>query len=343
MKTMKKLLCIVLAVMMLLPVVPAVSAEAAAKTAAPAYNGKWTYYAVYNTIYKLNSETGTAKKVKEVKAAYDVSDISYYDGHLYFTANYYGGSDSSEYYVCRMKEDGTSFEKFGRGCRPVVYDKKIYYLQVKHIYMGDGAYDDVKGIAVMSLTGKNSKLLVKNSATNYMRWSMGVTAGKIYYSKYMASAEKYVVMAYDLKTKKTEKLFSSKSDIQFVNADASYVYFSMDGIDRDSIGIYEIETGKLSEKTYTGEGYVLGGKNGIVYYSRSDTRSIYAYDMKKNKVTTVMKNKYLVSMIWSKSGYHVFQNFMTQEEFEKTGCDVAMVRMKLDGTGYKILKKFFVP
>ena len=75
MKIMKKLLCIVLTVMMLLPVIPAELAEAAAKTAAPAYNGKWTYYAVYNTIYKLNSETGKAKKVTEVKDASFVSDI----------------------------------------------------------------------------------------------------------------------------------------------------------------------------------------------------------------------------------------------------------------------------
>ena len=88
---------------------------------------------------------------------------------------------------------------------------------------------------------------------------------------------------------------------------------------------------------------VLGGKNGKAYFSRYDTFSTYAYDSVKNKVTTVISNKYLSSMIQSKSGYYVFQSSMTQEEFEKTGYDVAMVRMKLDGTGYKILKKYFVP
>ena len=194
MKTMKKLVCVILAVMMLLPVVPVVYAKAAAKTAAPAYNGKWTYYAVYNTIYKLNSETGTAKKVKEVRDASFVTDISYYNGYLYFSTNYYQGSDSSDYYVCRMEADGTSFKKLGRGCRPVIYDKKIYYLQTKHVNTEEGSYDDVKGIAVMSLSGKNSKLLVKSSATNFMRWSIGATAGKIYYTKYLASTDKYVAM-----------------------------------------------------------------------------------------------------------------------------------------------------
>ena len=343
MKAVKKLLCVVLAVVMLLPVIPAVSAEAAVKTAAPAYHGKWTYYAVYNTIYKLNSEDGTTKKVKEVADASNVSDISYYNGYLYFSVNYYWGTDSSDYYVCRMKENGSSFTKLGRGYNAVIYDKKIYYLKTKHITSEEGSYDDVQGIAVMSLTGKNSKLLVKNSEPNYMRWNMGVTAGKVYYSKYLASAEKYVAMAYDLKTKKTQKLFTKTSNIDFVNADASYVYYSMDGVDGDSIGAYEIATGKLIEKTYTGGMSVLGGKNGTIYFSIYDTRKVYAYDAAEDVVTTVIKNKYLSSMIWSKSGYHVFQYSMTQEEFEATGYDVAMVRMKLDGTGYKVLKKFFVP
>ena len=116
----------------------------------------------------------------------------------------------------------------------------------------------------------------------------------------------------------------------------------MDGFDGDSIGAYEIATGKLIEKTYTGGVSVLGGKNGTIYFSIYDDREVYAYDLIEDVVTTVIKNKYLSSMIWSKSGYHVFQYSMTQEEFEATGYDVAMVRMKLDGTGYKVLKKFFV-
>lgn len=347
MKAMKKMLCIVLAVMMLLPVIPVVSAEAAAKTAAPAYNGKWTYYAVYNTIYKLNSETGTAKKVTAVKDASFVSDISYYDGYLYFTANYYAGTDATDYYVCRMKANGTAFTKLGRGYRPAIYDKKIYYLQTKHVNAEYGSYDDVKGIAVMSLTGKNSKLLVKNSETNSMRWNMKVAAGKVYYAKYLASSEKYAAMAYDMKTGKTQKLFTKTSDIDVVNADGAYVYYSysVDGSDGDIIGVYNISSGKLSEKTYTGGVAVLGGKNGTVYFSGYDARTVYSYDAVKNKVSTVIKNKYLSSMTWSKSGYHVFQYSMTQEEFEKSGYqyDVAMVCMKLDGTGYKVLKKFYVP
>ena len=62
MKKMKKLLYVLLIVVLIMPVIPVVPVKAAAKTPAPAYNGKWTYYAVYNTIYKLNSQDGTAKR-----------------------------------------------------------------------------------------------------------------------------------------------------------------------------------------------------------------------------------------------------------------------------------------
>lgn len=46
MKKMKKMLYVLLIVVLIMPVITAVSVEAAAKTPAPAYNGKWTYYAI---------------------------------------------------------------------------------------------------------------------------------------------------------------------------------------------------------------------------------------------------------------------------------------------------------
>lgn len=343
MKKMKKMLYVLLIVVLIMPVIPAVSVEAAAKTPAPAYNGKWTYYAIYNTIYKLNSQDGTAKKVKELKDVGRISDISYYDGYLYFTSDYYYGTDASDYFVCRMKANGTSFEKLGRGFRPVVYNKKIYYLKTKHVQDQDGGYyDETTSISVMSLTGKNSKVLVKNSDTNYFRWDLGVVNGKVYYEKYIASSNSYAAMSYDIKSGKTEKLFTKAEDMQLVSGDASYLYYN---IGYDTVAVYEIKTGKLYDKQYSGSVFVLGGKNGTAYFSRYDTRSTYAYDVKADKVTTVIKNKLLSDMTFSKSGYHVVWYTMSQEEFEASGgrYDMAVARMKIDGKGYKILKKYYVP
>lgn len=343
MKKMKKMLYVLLIVVLIMPVIPAVSVEAAAKTPAPAYNGKWTYYAIYNTIYKLNSQDGTAKKVKELKDVGRISDISYYDGYLYFTADYYYGTDASDYFVCRMKANGTSFEKLGRGFRPVVYNKKIYYLKTKHVQDQDGGYyDETTSVSEMSLMGKNNRVLVKNNETNYLLWSFGVANGKVYYQRYIASSGQFAAMSCDIKSGKTKKLFTKSDDIQIVGTDASYLYYS---IAQDTVGVYEMKTGNLYTKHYDDSVNVIGGKNGTAYFSRYGTHSTYAYHARKDAVTTIIKNKLLTGMTFSKSGYHVVQNTMTQEEFEASGYqyDMAISRMKIDGKGYKVLQKFYVP
>lgn len=343
MKKMKKLLYVLLIAVLIMPVIPAIpTAAATTKTPAPAYNGKWTYYAIYNTIYKLNSQDGTAKKVKEVKDVAYISDISYYDGYLYFTSNYYAGSDASDNFVCRMKTNGTSYEKLGRGYRPAIYNKKIYYLKTKHVQTQDGeVYDQTTSVSEMSLTGKNSRVLVKSNETNYLMWSLGVANGKVYYQRYIDSSKQYAAMSYDIKSGKTQKLFTESDNIQIVSADASYLYYN---IGYDTVGVYEIKTGKLYTKHYSDTIHVIGGKNGTAYFSRYDTHSTYAFYAKENKVTTLIKNRLLSDMTFSKSGYHVVEYTMTQEEYEASGYkyDMAMARMKINGTGFKILKKYFV-
>lgn len=342
MNKMKKLLYVLLIVVLIMPVIPAVPTEAASKTPAPAYNGKWTYYSIYETIYKLDSQNGTAQKVKEIKDVSRISEISYYDGYLYFTADYYWGTDGSNRYVCRMKADGTAFEKLGRGSHPVIYNKKIYYFKTKYLKDAyDQHYEKTTSISVMSLAGKNSRVLVKNSDTNYMLWDMGVINGKVYYQKYLASSNAYIAMSYDISSGKTAKLFTNEDNIQLVSGDASCLYYN---IGYDTVGVYEIKTGKLYTKEYSDSICVIGGKNGTAYFSRYDTHSTYAYDAKENKVTTVKKNKLLTDLTFSKSGYHVVRYDFSQEEFEASGYkyDVAMARMKIDGTGFKILKKYFV-
>ena len=343
MKKMKKLLYVLLIAVLIMPVIPAISTRAATtKTPAPAYNGKWTYYAVYNTIYKLNSQDGTAQKVKEIKDVNIVSDISYYDGYLYFTADYYYGTDGSNCYVCRMKTKGTSFETLGRGRQPLIYNKKIYYFKTKYTKdKYDQYYEETTSISEMSLTGKNSRVLVKNNAANYLLWDMGVINGKVYYQKYLASSNAYAAMSYDISSGKTAKLFTNEDNIQLVSGDASYLYYS---IGYDTVGVYTIKPGKLSSKKYSDSICVIGGKNGTAYFSRYDTYSTYAYHAKENKVTTVKKNKLLTDLTFSKSGYQVVKYSMTQEEFEASGYqyDMAVARMKIDGTCFKTLKKYFV-
>lgn len=298
-KLVQRWLCIMLAVMMLLPVIQILSAEAQTKTAAPAYQGKWTYYAVGDTIYKLDSKAGTAKKVKQIKNAFSIGDVSYYNEYVYFTMNYYQGTDGSECYVCRMKTDGSGYQKLSRGSNPVICNKQVYYMKLQHKMDGDMEYDDLTGIGRMSLNGKNSRLLVKKANGQYMDWSLTAAGG-----------------------------------------DQSYLYLCFTGSDDTTLVVYDLSTGKQYKKSVDNDVTVAGGRNGVLYFSRYTTNATYAFHAKKGTVTTVLKNKRVQGMTFSKSGYQVANVALTQKEFEASGYryDMAIARVKLNGTGYKTLK-----
>ncbi len=342
-KLVQRWLCIMLAVMMLLPVIQILPAEAQTKAAAPAYQGKWTYYAVGDTIYKLDSKSGTAKKVKQIKNAFSIGDVSYYNGYVYFTTNYYQGTDGSECYVCRMKTDGSGFEKLSRGTNPVIYDKQIYFLRIKHQVSEYNEYDDVMGIYRMSLNGKNSKLLVKNKKDQYMMWSLGVADGKVFYVS-RSDTTGYTLMSYDLKKATKEKIYKSSDSLGLVDSDRSYLYLSIEEADKNTVIVYDLSTGKQYKKSVDNDVTVAGGRNGVLYFSRYTTNATYAFHAKKGTVTTVLKNKRVQGMTFSKYGYQVANVALTQEEFEASGYryDMAIARVKLNGTGYKTLKKYYV-
>ena len=342
---MKRWLCIALAVVMLLPVVPAVQAQAAEKTAAPAYHGTSTYYAVYDTIYKMNSQSGTVAKVKKIKNAFTISEISYYNGYLYFTTNYYLGTDGSNEYVCRMKADGTRFQKIARGCSPVIYDKKIYYIKTKHVTSEDNEYDEQIGIARMSLTGKNSKVLVKtNNKHMHGPWDIAAADGKIFYTMWSDTNGENFFKSYDIKKGTTETIIRSSDSLELSDCDSSYVYLGTENGKKSIALVYEIKTGKQYKKTLPDYVTIAGGRNGILYFSRYETNATYAYNAKEGTVTTVLKDRRVENITFSRSGYHVCRIALTQKEFEASGgkYDVAMARMKLDGSGFKILKKYYV-
>lgn len=340
----KRWLCIALAVMMLLPVIPAVQAQAAERTAAPAYHGNSTYYAVYGTIFRLDAKSGTDQKVREIKKAFTVSDISYYNGYLYFTADFYMGTDGANEYVCRMKEDGTGFQKLARGRSPVIYDKKIYYIKTQHVVSPDNEYDDPIGIASMSLTGKNSKVLEKMVKNAYGPWSIAMADGKIFYTTWSEARGENCFKFYDMKKGTSETVIRSSHRLEMSDSDSSYVYLCAEDGKKSIALVYEIKTGKQYKKTLPDYVTMAGGRDGILYFSRYETNATYAYDAKKGSVTTVLKNKRVEDITFSKSGYQVVRTVLTQKEFEASGYkyDMAMARMKLDGSGYKTLKKYYV-
>jgi tricorn protease-like protein len=158
-----------------------VDSQAAVKVATSS-NGKYMYYSVQGTIYRIDTNTGKTKKIVKIKNTNWITNISYYKGYLYFTADYYyymEGTDGTKPYVCRVKTNGKGFKKLAKGTTPVVYNGKIYY---ESMTFTKNSYDvsDAKtqGFQRMNLDGSKKKRLISG---NSYYGSMTVVNNRIYY------------------------------------------------------------------------------------------------------------------------------------------------------------------
>ena len=338
--SLKKWLCMVLSAVIMFSSVCVIPTNAASESVSKTYNGKWTYYAVGSTIYKVDSTTGKSKKIKQINKVHQILDIVYHAGYLYFTANYFYGPDNGgNVRICRMKTDGSDYKKMGQGSVPVIYDNKIYYLKSKHVTTSEGDRDELIGIACMSLTGKNSKLIIKNSTDYGLDFSLGVVNGKLFYTQMQGQNGDTALMSYDIKNKETEKVFTNSCSVNLSGFDQTYVYMS--AADNEIVA-YNTKTGKVYEKVINKGVNAVNGWNGIMYFINNDDNATYAYNVKTDKVTTFLKNKRVNEMIFSKSGYQVVNTLFTMKQFEANGYQYAMEKacVKLKGKGYKSLNKY---
>lgn len=354
MKTIKRFVCAFLAVLMVVLMLPAATTQAAtggSSHAALAYNGKWTYYAVDNTIYKLNSEEGTTKKVVTLNRIKSVSDISYYDGYIYFTGDYSSKDKKGENkFVCRVKTDGKGFTKLARGKVPVIMDKKIYYFKTKH---SSGKEDKILGIAEMTLNGKNVKTLVKNSSEDSMTGELTATCGNICYIKTSEASKpvrvgydvfkptEYYVVCYDIKKKSSMNACISRPAISLAGSDDTYVYFaSSNGSYENFIYAFNVKACALSTQKRTTKGAILGSNNRVVYYA-SSSGGTYGYSFKKKQFVTLAKDKSFTSLTFSKSGYNIATYESSQEGTNAADSKANPITacIKTSGKGFKVLHK----
>lgn len=325
----KYLFCLVL--ITFFSIIPTVTTFAASETVAPAYNGKWTYYGSHDTIYKLNSKTGIAQEVVTLKDVYDISQISYYNNYLYFVANYEYGSDAENCYVCRIKTNGKDFQKLDHGSSPIITDKKIYYLKTEHYGENGSSYDLTLGLAQMSLNGKNSKLLTTTSQFNQSL--LAAFSGKIYYIDRDDSSCDTLLMSYNTKNKKTSTIYKSSSEFYFFDSDATYLYLETYGDLHNDVYAYNVHTGDSIKKEFSANSYAFAAKNGIIYFFNSQKEATYTYNIKKDQIKTMSKNKRITGFIFSKYQFQVATYYAGNSSYD-------LVRIKLDGTGFKCLKKY---
>ena len=120
---------------------------------------------VLNKIYAIDPDSGDLKKtitIDDLENRMGISDIVEYNGYLYFTGNYSGGTGLSIEYICRIKTDGTGFEKLISGSKPHVYNGKIFYLSQYYSNNEDiDLWSSVPdGIAYMNPDGSDMHYLV---------------------------------------------------------------------------------------------------------------------------------------------------------------------------------------
>lgn len=332
MKKTLRFLSLFLAIVMIFTCLPAISAErvsAATKSVEPCYNGKWTYYAIYGTIYKFDSTTGKDKVLKDTKSWW-VSNIAYYNGYLYFDTDFAVGTGTEESYVCKMKADGTGFKKLARGFNTKVYDGRIYYTRVSH--NAEGGWDDVLGLGSMSLDGKDKKSFLKGVGT------YSLENGSIIYSQYSSGTN--VIKAYDINANKSKTVKKHTDSPMMLGADDGSVYYYCE----NRVFKYDVSSGKVTKsKTELPYG-CFGPKDGKIYYGKYENNNTYYYDFKTGKSTKLLTGKRLAGVYYSKSGYNVYTRYYSQEESEKVNWeyDIEDAAMKIDGKGYKVLHKYYV-
>ncbi len=158
----------------------AAGAEAAGKQAT-ASNGPTLYFAIDNTIYSMNTQTGSFRKITKVTQVAYIGDISYYNGYLYFCGNKYVGSDGDNCHICRIKAGGTGFQDLGAGFSPRIYGGKIYYSRGRVTVSYGTPYTDCLGIGRMALNGSSKKALVTFSYKYATARGLEVLGDRIYF------------------------------------------------------------------------------------------------------------------------------------------------------------------
>lgn len=331
-------------------ITPAKNIEAATKKMADASGGKYTYYAQQGTIYSINNNTGVTKKIKKISDTNTITDISYYDGYLYFTVDYYfclKGTDRSCTYVCRMKTNGNDFKKLGPGQSPVIYNKKIYYIQentkLDPDFNNEEVVSEIVGIGRMSLKGSSKKTLIKN--TDNIN-TLCILNDKIYYFN-----DNKTLFSANMKGNNSAKITSTNYGY-FLGVDNNKLYFLDQDYNDEVVYQYTPSNKKIvSVLNYSASSKnTLGLYNGYIYYSIPEyNTAIYAYESATIYKMKVSNNKVSkIKKITTGSPYKMITPagkwlILEQTYYKKGNIDenTAISKIRLTGKNYKVLEKYF--
>lgn len=332
--------------------------QAAVKKMADNTNGKYLYYASDGTIYRLDTVSGKNKKIKTFTESHLVDNISYYKGYLYFYIDYYSANGDGWWapYICRIKTNGTGFQRLAFGYKPVIYDGKIYFMRTKKIERTNAK---VVGIAKMSLTGKNIKRLISGSYEG-----LRIINGKLYYTHHDSISDGDFLYQASLNGKNRKKIFhqsiggdygvklvSDNSHLYFATADALY---RLSGSNGKIVKLTDMPYYFLQGKGEVAEFELLSANKGNIYYcdksvSGKDILKVYK-TAKKKKVSIWTCEHWIDNFQVGKGKYAVIDHAIDGEDIvdPKSGgtwtvADMATAKMTVSGKKYKVIQKYYVP
>lgn len=322
-------------------------AQAASKKMATESSGKYTYYSIQGTIWRMDTGSGKSEEIRTIEGTNCISDISYYKGYLYFTAdNYYysNGGDGSEAYICRMKTNGEDFDRLGCGMAARIYNGKIYYLYGTIEMYGTTPSTEIKGIARMNLNGDSKKKLVTGKA-RYTAFE--IVKNRIYYTASNSNGAAKYLYRVNMSGKKSKTLVSS--DVRQLLSDGTNIYYATakelhriagsSGKDKHLLNLaWKRNIYPSSVISCTS---ILEVKSGVIYFL--DYYSGYKlrkYTISKNKITNMKTFQTSVTdMVVGKGKYAVIRRKISGS----SKYTEAVGRIKTTGKNYKDLKKYYGP
>lgn len=252
------------------------------------------YYGISQRIYSIKKD-GTGKKlVMDMKdGSNGFYNVAVYDGYIYALYDYYGGSDSSDCQLLKIKLNGTGYKNLGRVNDFAITDGKIYCTKTKHISAAssnDTTYNEVHGLYSMNLNGTSAKKLV--SGKNIVFY--GTDGKMLYYGNRNWNTGNTAVYTCNMKGNSKKKI-KTVNGMEGIFFDQNSVYYQKaDSEDNYKQDIYQVNMTTEKEKViYKASGWVSSFyvKNHILYISTDNgLQKINLNTGKKESVNKQVKN-----------------------------------------------------
>lgn len=242
--------------------------------------GQVIYYTSGNSIYSFDTKKNTKKTLYTSKDYYNFNNLCISDNKLYCAANAYNGTDFADYHIFSINLNGTKPSTLSKGQAPCILKGYLYFIKLGKVDFEN--YEiETKGIYRISLKSGKESAVIKSSTINQCTCD----SSSLYYCK-NSSNEKSTWYAYSPSSKKSTKLFASTSaTINELAISRKMIYYSK-GKNVYSYNVKTKKTTKLfSIHIDFCTGTLSNQKLYVTDQISNKTTYLYCYDVKTKKKT----------------------------------------------------------